>query len=185
MSKFAKVPLQLIADSRLSKNQLRVMLALFSFHNHKTGKCNPKRKSLEQRLTGMAKTRISQVTSELVGLGWLIKIGKGGFSKSVQYSITVPMLNDYRNSNPLTVTETVTGSGYQNSNPLEGYQNSNPHRTDKNRQEEQVLGNSEIVIGNNDHSESKNQDDKGESFQSSTKWSVGDIVQNLSKSMGV
>jgi hypothetical protein len=40
----------------------------------------------------------------------------------------------------VTVTEMVTGSGYQNGNPHEGYQNGNGHRTEKNKQSEQRGG---------------------------------------------
>lgn len=88
-------------DGRLSKNDFRVLGAILSFRNKNTNLCWPKRGQISERC-GLPVTRISTVTSRLVELGWLEKIGNGGCSRSTKYALTVPEIE------PKTVTETVT-----------------------------------------------------------------------------
>ena len=86
MTAFAQVPIQVIQDSRLTLEQLRVLIALLSFGNKHGGSVWPKRALIAER-TGMHPANISAATSALVKLGWIEKVGKGGFSKSVCYTI--------------------------------------------------------------------------------------------------
>ena len=141
MAKWAKVPIEVLYDERLTKRQIKVLIALLSFKNQKTGRCQPKRRVLGERC-GMDECRISTITGELVALGWLVKKGKGGFSKSTRYRVTIPttLTEMVTVTKMVTVTEMVTGSGYQNGNPHEGYQNGNGHRTEQNKQLEQGGG---------------------------------------------
>jgi hypothetical protein len=88
---FSLVPLEVIKDSRLTLRQIKVLVALLSFRSKNTDVVFPSRKKLSDR-TGIRETTISLVTAELEQLGWLTKEGKGGFSKSTRYTITVPDL---------------------------------------------------------------------------------------------
>ena len=89
MTAFAQVPIQVIQDSRLTLEQLRVLIALLSFGNKNGGSVWPKRALIAER-TGMHPANISAATSALVKLGWLEKVGKGGFSKSTRYTLKMP-----------------------------------------------------------------------------------------------
>ena len=98
-------PNEVFMDERLSKIQIRVLLCIISFRDHKTTKplC-PKRETILARLGGSyCPTVLSRATRGLEKLGWLTKIGKGGFSKSTTYEYHVP-------DHLLTVTESVTVS---------------------------------------------------------------------------
>ena len=89
MSAFAQVPIQVIQDSRLTLEQLRVLIALLSFGSKDGGSVWPKRALIAER-TGMHPANISAATSALVKLGWLEKVGRGGFSKSACYTLKLP-----------------------------------------------------------------------------------------------
>jgi hypothetical protein len=89
MTAFAQVPIQVIQDKRLTFEQMRVLIALFSFGNKDGGTVWPKRSLIAER-TGMHTSNISAATSALVKLGWLEKLGRGGFSKSTRYTIKLP-----------------------------------------------------------------------------------------------
>jgi hypothetical protein len=89
MTAFAQVPIQVIQDSRLTLEQLRVLIALLSFGSKDGGSVWPKRALIAER-TGMHPTNISAATSALVKLGWLEKVGRGGFSKSACYTLKMP-----------------------------------------------------------------------------------------------
>jgi len=114
---FAWIPLEVIQDNRLTKRHIKVLIALYSYLNHKkTDTVRPSREKLSKRC-GMPMTRVSEVTGQLVDLGWLVKTGKGGFSKATRYTITVPKIvtvtktvTDTKTVTP-TITKTVTGMG--------------------------------------------------------------------------
>lgn len=89
MTAFAQVPIQVIQDSRLTLEQLRVLIALLSFGSKYGGSVWPKRALIAER-TGMHPANISAATSALVKLGWLEKVGRGGFSKSACYTLKLP-----------------------------------------------------------------------------------------------
>lgn len=86
---FGLVPVEVCYDSRLSLRQMRVLIALFSCRNRSTNLINPKRERLAM-LTGLRVDRITEVTSDLVKLGWLVKVGNGGRSSPNHYQITTP-----------------------------------------------------------------------------------------------
>lgn len=100
-------PVEIVKDSRLTLRQTRILLALYYFRGDDTGLVWPKRKTLS-KLTGLAETRISTITTELEKLGWLKKEGKGGFSKATTYTLTVPKSVTVTES--VTVTKTVTST---------------------------------------------------------------------------
>ncbi len=102
--KFAQVPIEAIMDNRLTPTQFKVLVAIISFKNAKTGQLNPSRKLISDRC-GIRETRISETTKELEKLGWIKKDGKGGFSKSCHYHITIPNLGT------VPTPETVPDSG--------------------------------------------------------------------------
>jgi len=103
---FSIVPIEVFTDDRLTKRQIKVLGALLSFRRKDTNTIWPTREKLSKRC-GLPCTRISQITRELVDLGWLAKTGKGGFSKATRYQIIVPELETVTKT--VTVTETVTG----------------------------------------------------------------------------
>lgn len=88
-AQFAVVPLEVVQDRRLTLEQTRVLVALFSFRNKVTNTVWPSRAAIAER-TGMHPSNISGATTALVNLGWLVKEGTGGFSKSTRYTLCVP-----------------------------------------------------------------------------------------------
>ena len=89
---FALVPIEVIKDKRLTFEQTRVLIGLFSFRNKNTDVCWPSRAALSER-TGLHVSNISSATSALEKLGWLTKQGRGGYSKASVYTITTPDLD--------------------------------------------------------------------------------------------
>lgn len=87
---FGITPAEVTMDNRLTLETMRVLVALFSFRNKVTGLAWPSREELSVRCGNMHPSNISDATAKLVELGWLVKEGKGGFSKSTRYTITVP-----------------------------------------------------------------------------------------------
>lgn len=101
-AQFAVVPLEVIQDRRLTLEQTRVLVALFSFRNKVTNTVWPSRAAIAER-TGMHPSNISSATTALVSLGWLQKEGTGGHSKSTRYTLCVPDL-----VKPTTVAQQAT-----------------------------------------------------------------------------
>lgn len=101
-----------LEDSRLTGNQLRVLLGLLSFWSKKTNRINPKREALSRRCGGIAVCKLSTATTELEKMGWIRKVGNGGKSKSNEYLITIPERQTVPETvtvtDLVTVTETVT-----------------------------------------------------------------------------
>lgn len=88
-SRFAMIPPEVIADRDLTLEQLRVLLALYSFKAADSDVVFPSRQAIAD-MTGMHLSNISTATSALEGKGWLKKDGKGGHSKATRYTITIP-----------------------------------------------------------------------------------------------
>jgi len=82
------MPIEAWTDHRLTLKQLRVLGAIMSFAD-KDGCCHPKREAIAERCA-MLPRHVSTATTELVALGWLKKVGGGGYSTPVSYAITVP-----------------------------------------------------------------------------------------------
>lgn len=101
-AQFAVVPLEVVQDRRLTLEQTRVLVALFSFRNKVTNTVWPSRAAIAER-TGMHPSNISSATTALVNLGWLQKEGSGGHSKSTRYTLCVPDLLP-----PTTVAHSAT-----------------------------------------------------------------------------
>ena len=104
---FSIVPVEMIKDDRLNKNDLKVLIAILSFRNKNTNLCMPSREKLSERCH-LPVNKISVITGRLVNMGWLEKEGKGGFSKSCRYTFMVPDFLDETLPKTVTVTETVT-----------------------------------------------------------------------------
>lgn len=105
---FSIVPIEVIQDQRLTKNQLKVLIALFSFRGKNTNLVYPSREKISERC-GIRPTTISLITTELSELGWLKKTGKGGFSKATRYKLTVPKSSTVLKT--CTVPKTSTRKG--------------------------------------------------------------------------
>ena len=88
-SQISVVPIEVVQDKRLTLEQTRVLIALFSFRNKVTNTVWPSRAAIAER-TGMHPSNISSATTALVNLGWLTKDGVGGFSKATRYTLCVP-----------------------------------------------------------------------------------------------
>lgn len=106
------MPIEAFLDDRLSKTDLRVLGAILSFADKKTGLCWPKREQLAERC-GLSLPKISTATTSLVSLGWLEKEGDGGRSRSVHYKVITPILitKTVPNSGTVPDSETVPDSG--------------------------------------------------------------------------
>ena len=102
--RFAMIPIEALHDRRLTYRQLVVLCALCSFRSDaKSWAINPKRQAISERC-GLHPSVISSATSDLCGLGWLFKDGKGGYSRSTRYVITIPTTV----ANTVTVADSVT-----------------------------------------------------------------------------
>lgn len=101
------MPVEVALDDRLTKMQLRVLIALLSFRAKNTDTVWPKRAQLSARC-GYNERTISKVTSQLVKLGWLEKEGQGGYSQSSKYRITVPELDTVDSEETVSELDTVT-----------------------------------------------------------------------------
>jgi hypothetical protein len=106
------MPIEIFADDRLSKNDIRVLGVILSFRNKDTNLCYPKRQQITERC-GIPANKISTITTRLVSLGWLKKEGKGGCSRSTNYTFLVPEIEPRTVTDSVTVTKTrtVTDSG--------------------------------------------------------------------------
>lgn len=87
-------------DTRLTKNELKVLAALYSFCC-KSGKCHPSKHQLSER-TGIQECRISNITRQLSVYGWLKKTGHGGRNQRANYhlktSAETALVNQHQNS---------------------------------------------------------------------------------------
>ena len=101
---FAVVPIEVIQDRRLTLEQTRVLIALFSFRNKVTNTVWPSRAAIAER-TGMHPSNISAATTVLATLGWLMKVGSGGHSKATRYTLSSPSETV---AHPATVAERAT-----------------------------------------------------------------------------
>lgn len=89
MGKIIVSALEIVQDKRLTLMQIRVLLALFSFRGKNTNLVWPKRNTLGE-LLGYSENNITKVTTQLVDLGWLKKVGNGGRGVPVHYEIVPP-----------------------------------------------------------------------------------------------
>ena len=97
-------------DDRLTKTDLRVLGAILSFRNKNTNLCWPKREQISERCL-LSLPKISTATTHLSSLGWLVKEGSGGCSRSSHYKLTVPDLITVPNSGTVPESGTVPNSG--------------------------------------------------------------------------
>lgn len=91
-STYAFLPIEAIKDERLTKIQLKVLWALYSFINHKKPeqKLFPKRGTIGARC-GYSEQTVSKATKDLEGFGWLVKANNsGGRSRGAVYYLRVP-----------------------------------------------------------------------------------------------
>lgn len=111
MTIFAIVPVAAFLDKRLTLKQLRVLGALLSFRSKSSNTVWPSREAIAERC-GMHLSSISTATSALERLGWLVKEGKGGFSKASRYTITVPhtVAQSATVADPATVAHSATST---------------------------------------------------------------------------
>lgn len=103
------VPIEVIQDKRLTLEQTRVLVALFSFRNKVTNTVWPSRAAIAER-TGMHTSNISSATTALVALGWLTKEGLGGHSKSTRYTLCVPAIEAPKRRTTVAHSATVAES---------------------------------------------------------------------------
>lgn len=108
-SPFGIVPVEVAMDQRLTLQQMRVLVALYTFRNRNTEMAHPTREEIRER-TGMALSKISTATSDLERLGWLTKTGNGGRSQATRYRVHVPETapNSATVTDPATVPKQVT-----------------------------------------------------------------------------
>lgn len=104
-SPFGIVPVEVAMDQRLTLQQMRVLVALYTFRNKNTELAHPTREEIRER-TGMALSKISTATTDLERLGWLTKAGNGGRSQATRYRVHVP--ETVPESVTVTESETVT-----------------------------------------------------------------------------
>lgn len=107
---FAIVPSEAALDSRLTCMQLRVLIAILSWRRKNSDSICVERERIAVRCNYTVQT-ISKVTKQLVDLGWLEKIGKGGYSKACEYRVTVPDLGTVDDETTVSEVDTVSNPG--------------------------------------------------------------------------
>jgi len=99
---YAKMPLEFLRDSRLSKNDFRV-LGVLIYRSNSDGKCWPSRGDIST-LSGLPKTRVNEVVKRLSNLGFLkIKYISVSSSKTLRKEYQI----DYTKCNSM-ITQSVT-----------------------------------------------------------------------------
>lgn len=139
---FGLVPVEVASDPRLTLQQMRVLIALYTFRDKNTELARPSREEISER-TGMALSKISTATTDLERLGWLTKVGNGGRSQATRYHVHVPQTI----TEPETVTEqapipeqvTVTESETVTESARNGYRIGNETVTESGRGKEQTI----------------------------------------------
>ena len=115
---FVVAPVEVFQDSKLTDIERRVLLAIFSFRDRRTGLIFPYRESIAKRAGFKTVETVSKATSRLVKKGWLIKHGKGGRSAPVRYEPVVPerlFLSTETVADPATLSGE---NGVQSGHPL-------------------------------------------------------------------
>jgi len=105
MDYFAIMPVEIFADDRLTKTDIRVLGVIMSWRNKTTNLCHPSREQISERC-GLPLCKISTATTRLVELGWLKKIGNGGRSTHCVYEFIIS--ETVTDSETVTERETVT-----------------------------------------------------------------------------
>lgn len=105
---FSIMPVEIFADDRLTKTDLRVLGAIMSWRNKTTNLCHPSREQISERC-GLPLCKISTATAHLVELGWLEKRGNGGRSTHCVYKFCIPetVTDSETVTNSVTVTDSV------------------------------------------------------------------------------
>ena len=106
--KFAILPESVLMDQRLTKNDLRVLLALLC-HANKKGYCWPSRSALGVMLN-VDDRKVSVITGRLCKYGYLSKIKNyvRPNGQCVTFAYQVKVTEPVTVTKPVTVTETVT-----------------------------------------------------------------------------
>ncbi len=118
---FIFAPYEILQDSRLSLRQIRVLLAILSWRKRNTNLARVSRAILSGK-TGYPPQRISQITSQLVKLGWLEKHGNGGRSQWIEYEVSAQNGDQFGNGNQFgieTDTESVTQKVTETVTPID------------------------------------------------------------------
>lgn len=124
---FILMPYEILQDSRLNLRHIRVLMAILSWRKKNTNLARVSREILSER-TGYPVQRISNVTSQLAKLGWLKKVGNGGKSQWIEYTVKTPngdqIGNGDQNGNGdqignQTVTESVTQTVTETVTPID------------------------------------------------------------------
>lgn len=135
-SQFSIVPLEVVLDKRLTLEQTRVLIALFSFRNKVTNTVWPSRAAIAER-TGMHPSNISAATTALVALGWLQKVGLGGHSKATRYTLCAPdLVKATTVAQQATVAESATVA--QSATPTVAQQATTPLADQATRKEQSI-----------------------------------------------
>lgn len=85
---YTAIPTAALMDARLSRLDLRVLLALSSFRNSEHSAVWPSRASVALR-AGVHITSVSKSTARLERFGWIKKEGGGGFCQPATYILCV------------------------------------------------------------------------------------------------
>ncbi len=83
---FLFLPFEILSDKRLTLRHVRVLMAIFSWRKSNTNTSRISREVLS-KITDYPVNRISNITSELVELGWIKKHGNGGKAQWIRYEI--------------------------------------------------------------------------------------------------
>ena len=116
------LPPEIMTDDRLTLRHIRVLMAIFSWRKANTNLARVSRQMIADR-TGYPLSRISTITTELEGLGWIKKSGNGGKSQWTEYRVRE--LQNFKKKDKSKGDQ--NGNGYQNGN---GNQNGNETVTD-------------------------------------------------------
>ena len=107
------LPPEILTDERLGLRQMRVLMAIFSWRKSNTNLARVSRAMLAER-TDYPVDKISAITTSLVKLGWIEKVGNGGKSQWSEYRV-LDLQDVVRND----VNPTQKGEGLETVNPTQ------------------------------------------------------------------
>lgn len=104
---FAILPWQVAADPRLTKSDLRVLIALLSYRSKDTSPLWATRKQIAAHCR-LLENNVSRSTAHLEGLGWIRKHHRK--RQPTVYEFTVPIEVTKRDDDGLTIVRTLDGT---------------------------------------------------------------------------
>ena len=103
---FLITPFEILTDKRLTLRQIRVLMAICSWRKSNTNLARISRQMISDR-TGYSLTRVTDITTSLVKIGWLKKSGNLGKKQWSEYQLQELKSGTFQNGKPHPKTGTT------------------------------------------------------------------------------